>query len=516
MIQQGRLSQALTQCQQYCAEHPDNLQAWYMLTDLYLRTKQSIQALTAVLKTEILAPEQPQVQLLKINCLIHTGNNEHALQTANELFEKSINLLAKDWLTLGLQFHQLNSLLCAHRCFKQAVDLEPKNNQYLFNYATSLRNTGELTQAEHVFAQVLALNPKDWDAYLARSLLKKMSTDSNNIAELKALIATNNSKDAQSKLLFALAKEQEDCQEYSESFKQLKQANDIRKEFTQYDVDNDIEAFNCITTTYKTGHHSVTTKSTDISDTQAIFIVGLPRTGTTLLERIISQDNEVFAAGELHDFSSCLTLAVTKHSKVPLTNKLDLIAHSASIDFDQLGKDYLQSTKALTKNSAKFIDKMPLNFLYTGLIQRALPNAKIIHLTRSPMAACYAIYKTSFGQAYPFSYDLNNLAKYYLAYRKLMTHWQQANANNFIEINYEQLVTSPAKVSKQAFNFLDIEWRDDYLQLQNNKHASATASSAQVRGEIYQSSVELWRHYQEELSPLSIQLEQAGIDPETW
>ncbi len=157
-----------------------------------------------------------------------------------------------------------------------------------------------------------------------------------------------------------------------------------------------------------------------------------------------------------------------------------------------------------------------MNFLYTGLIQQALPNAKIIHLTRSPMAACYAIYKTNFGQAYPFSYNLDNLAKYYIAYRQLMTHWKQTNTNNFIEVNYEELVTSPEKVSKQVFNFLDMEWRNEYLQLNKNKQASATASSSQVRGEIYQSSVELWRHYQEELSPLSKQLEQAGINPETW
>ncbi|MCJ8295363.1 MAG: sulfotransferase [Colwellia sp.] len=157
-----------------------------------------------------------------------------------------------------------------------------------------------------------------------------------------------------------------------------------------------------------------------------------------------------------------------------------------------------------------------MNFLYTGLIQRALPNAKIIHLTRSPMAACYAIYKTSFGQAYPFSYNLADLGKYYLAYRKLMTHWRQSNGNNFIEINYEQLVASPAKISKQAFDFIGLPWHEDYLLLANNKQASATASSSQVRGGIYQSSVELWRNYEKDLTPLRESLQLAGVNPDKW
>ncbi|MBL4940637.1 MAG: sulfotransferase [Colwellia sp.] len=489
-----------------------------MLTDLYLRTKQPSPALNAVVKAEILAPEQPQIQILKIQCLSLTGNSAQALISANKLLHKQPNLLAKDWANLGLYFHQLNSLTSAHQCFESAVKLEPKNSQYRFNYATSLRNTGDLIQAEQEFNQVLKLNPKDWDAYLARSLLTKANTDKNNVSTLKSLtsLTTNKSKEAQSKLLFALAKEQEDCGVYIESFKHLRQANDLRNEFTQYNVISDVEAINCIKTTFNTKPQSRTTKKPLKVDRQAIFIVGLPRTGTTLLERIISQPDEVLAAGELHDFSNCLTLAVTQSCSTPLVNKLDFIKQAVAVDFTQLGKDYLNSIKELTKNHAIFIDKMPMNFLYTGLIQQALPDAKIIHLTRSPMAACYAIYKTSFGQAYPFSYNLDNLAKYYIAYRELMSHWQQANTHNFIEINYEQLVTSSAQISEQVFNFIGLDWREEYLTLANNKQASATASSSQIRGGIYQSSVELWRNYQDELAPLRKRLEQAGIDPEKW
>jgi len=492
------------------------VQAWYILTDLYLRVKQVTQALNAVLKAENLAPDQPQIKILKIRCLLLNGHNARALCSADALLNTQPHLLAKDWLSLGMHFHQLNSLLSAHHCFENSVRLEPNNSQCQFNYATSLRNTGKLAEAEQAFNQVIALNPKDWDAYLARSLLKKVQLENNNIDALNSMITIDKNKEAQSKLFFAIAKEQEDCGNYDESFKKLKQANDLRHQFTQYDINKDIEILREITTTFnaKIAHRPPSNK-TD-KKKQAIFIIGLPRTGTTLLERILSQPEDVLAAGELNDFASCLTQSVTANAKQALTSTRDFIKQAATIDFAQLGQDYLKNTEELTKNSPMFIDKMPMNFLYTGLIQQALPNAKIIHLTRSPMAACYAIYKTSFGQAYPFSYNLNDLAKYYIAYRQLMTHWQQRNPNNFIEINYEKLVTSPAEVSKKAFDFVGLNWHEEYLQLENNKQASATASSSQVRAGIYQSSVELWRNYHNELAQLRQTLAQANINPDKW
>jgi len=515
-IQQGEISKALIDCQQFCSNNPTNLQAWFILTDLYLRSKQSSNALNAILKAENLAPTQPQIRILKINCLALTGNTKDALVVAKKLFNEQPLLLAKDWSSLGLHFHQLNSLSLAHQCFESAVKIEPNNSHYQFNYATSLRNNGDLEGSARALNKVISLKPNDWDAYLARSLLKKVTQEQNNITDLIAL--TNNpktNKEAQSKLFFALAKEEEDCQQYKNSIKHLQQANEIRSQFTQYNVDNDIETIDSICTNFgEFGDIHLINKPNNSN--QPIFIIGLPRTGTTLLERIISQHPDVLAAGELHDFSTCLTLTVNSSSSTPLNNKQEFIKQSARIDFNALGETYLNSTKELVQDNPFFIDKMPLNFLYTGLIQRALPQAKIIHLTRAPMAACYAIYKTSFGQAYPFSYNLDNLAKYYIAYRKLMDHWLKSNDNNFVEVSYESLVKFPQETSEQVFRFLSLPWQTEYLTLKNNKQASATASSSQVRGKIYQSSVELWRKYAKELSPLREELLQAGIEPDNW
>lgn len=512
-IQLGKIPEALSACHQYLSTHQSDVSAWFILTDLYLRTKQFPQALNAVNTAEALAPNQPQIMISKIACLIHIGENNDALKIAIRLLSSQPTLLAKDWLKLGVHFHQLNTLENAHQCFVQTVVIEPNNSHYRFNLATSFRNIGDINQATVELTKTLALNPKDWDAYLARSLLKKVNNNDNHIAQLTGKITENKGDDAQSKLLFALAKEQEDCQQYQASFRSLAQANTLRNQFTQYDVDNDVEAINSIKAHF---NKKTELNAFSASEITPIFIVGLPRTGTTLLERIISQHPSVKAAGELQDFSSCLTKAVLNSTTRPLTHKSDFIKQSAKIDFTKLGKSYLKSVSTHIGNKPIFIDKMPLNFLYVGLIQQALPQAKIIHLTRAPMAACYAIYKTSFGQAYPFSYDLNNLAKYYLAYRQLMKHWQTTNSTGLYEVNYEKLVTESAIEAQKTFQFLGLDWHDEYLELEQNRQASATASSSQVRGKIYQSSVELWRQYQEPLAPIKNQLLQAGIDPEVW
>lgn len=514
-MRQRRYNQALPLCENYHQQYPDNIQVLFIKTDIYLHLNSPDLALASINKAETLDPLQPQIKIKKIQCLLLCGISKDALQTANQLFNKNPNLLAKDWLNLGFHFHQLNELPNSHHCFKRASELEPNNSHHHFNFATSLRNQGEFEKAIVEFEKVIELKPDDWEAYLARSQLGEATIDNNHIKELESAIEKNTQNDqAQIKLNFALAKEREDCADYNNSFTCLRKANQVRNKLTDYNVKAETKAFEEIITTYN--NNKVSSVKANNSSAEPIFILGLPRTGTTLLERIISQHKDVFAAGELPNFSTNLILETNRNAISPINNKLELIKQSASIDFNHLGKSYIESTRPLTGHTLRFIDKMPLNFLYTGLIQKALPNAKIIHLTRSPMAACYAIYKTNFGQAYPFSYDLENIASYYIAYRQLMAHWLRNNSNNLIEVNYESLVSDSEKTCQQVFDFCELQWNSDYLQLANNTAASATASSGQIRGEIYQSSKDRWRHFELQLAPLKERLIDAGLEPDRW
>jgi hypothetical protein len=157
---------------------------------------------------------------------------------------------------------------------------------------------------------------------------------------------------------------------------------------------------------------------------------------------------------------------------------------------------------------------MPMNYLYCGLIRRALPQAKIVHLTRVPMAACYAMYKTLFKDGYPFSYDLGEIARYYIAYRRLMDHWQATLPGGIHTVSYEDLVADQLGETRRLLDFCGLEWQDACTEFHRNSSAATTASAVQVRRPMYDSSVAQWRHYAKQLAPLREQLRAAGIDPE--
>jgi hypothetical protein len=189
-----------------------------------------------------------------------------------------------------------------------------------------------------------------------------------------------------------------------------------------------------------------------------------------------------------------------------------LVARSASADFASLGRDYLARARAGGIEGACFTDKMPLNYLYCGLIQRALPNARIVHVMRQPMAACYAIYKTLFKDGYPFSYDFAELAQYYVAYRRLMRHWQTTMPGHIHVVSYESLVADQVGTTRQLLDFCGLEWEEACLEFHRNTAPTTTASAVQVRRRIYDTSVSQWRHYEKQLAPLRAHLTAAGVD----
>jgi hypothetical protein len=313
------------------------------------------------------------------------------------------------------------------------------------------------------------------------------------------------------KLCFALAKELEDVRDYEASFRWLKRACDLRRRHMSYRVDNDLETIEGIIEVFSQQALAGAGGGFDCSD--PIFIVGLPRTGTTLVERILSSHSHVFSAGELNNFAQQLTRVAQQGAGGKLTRR-ELLQQSAQIDFHQLGRAYFDSTRHLRDESPHFIDKMPLNFLYCGLIHRALPRARIIHVTRSPMDACYAMYKRLFKGAYPMSYDLDDLGRYYLAYRKLMRHWHRTMPGVIYTLAYEDLVEDQEQSSRRLIEHCGLDWQEACLRFEENTSASATASASQVRQAIYRSSVGKWRHYATQLAPLREILQSSGIDVE--
>lgn len=409
---------------------------------------------------------------------------------------------------LGNLYSQVGNQAAATACFRAAIDSEPDTAHHWLNLGLCLQATGDLQEAEAAFDRCIDLDPDQAEPWLHRSRLCRQRPESNHIPALKSAVARNSDDwRGEMSMRYALAKEYEDLGDYDHCFEQLELGSRLRRRHMNHDPGADLAAISSIKAHFDgqyleaaVGHESP----------EPIFIVGLPRTGTTLVERILGSHSKVYAAGELNNFAECLT---TQVAAMKPASRLDFIRLAVSANSEQLGRDYIASTRPQTAGHDRFIDKLPLNFLYCGLIHRALPNARIIHLKRGPMDTCFAIYKTLFKQAYPFSYDQRELGQYYLAYRDLMAHWQQVMPGKILDVEYESLVTDLEPQSRRLLDFCGLSWEDACLQFHRSEAPSMTASLAQVRQPVYTSSVGKWRHYAGKLGILHEVLQDAGVQP---
>ena len=414
---------------------------------------------------------------------------------------------AIEYDNLGNLYSQLGNQSAAIDCFRQAVAIEPEVAHHWFNLGLCLQSRGDLQDAEQAFDKAIELKPGEAEPWLHRSRLRKQLPENNHVQELETALLERGEVQwrQEMNLRYALAKELEDLGEYDRSFEQLQAGSSLRRSHMNHDPASDIAAMALIRQTYDSSYLA---GAVGFDNREPIFIVGLPRTGTTLVERILGSHSAVYAAGELNNFAECLSSQVAP--KKP-GDRMAFIRLAADVDSKVLGQQYVESTRPQTGNTDRFVDKLPLNFLYCGLIKRALPNARIIHLQRDPMDACYAIYKTLFKQAYPFSYDLRELGEYYLAYRDLMDHWHGLMPDSILRLDYEKLVSDQENESRRLLDFCQLPWEPACLEFHRNQAPSMTASLAQVRQPVYTSSIGKWRYYSRQLEPLRAVLTAGGV-----
>jgi len=416
---------------------------------------------------------------------------------------------AHEWAQIGGALTRVSEYSRACEAYDRAVALEPANPAHLFNRAAARRFVGKLAEAEDDYDRVIVADPDDVEAWLNRSELRTQTPQNNHVAALEARLAGGFARPiSEVPIRYALAKEHEDLAHYAQSWKHLVAGAALRRRHLQYDVRADVATVNWIIDAFPDAGSGASGLKTE----EPIFIVGMPRTGTTLLERLLCGHGDVTAAGELTSFAEAVVGAA--HGKLGRAprDRRELVGTSAAVDFAALGCDYLDRTRGSTGRTARFTDKMPLNYLYCGIIRRALPEARILHLTRHPLATCYAVFKILFNQGYPFSYDLGEIAEYYLAYRRLMEHWHRVHPGQILDVNYERLVRDPQAESRRVFEFCALEWQPAVMEIVSRAGPSATASAAQIRRPIHAASVDLWRHHAEGLRPVADRLQRAGID----
>jgi tetratricopeptide (TPR) repeat protein len=384
----------------------------------------------------------------------------------------------------------------------------PGHAPYRFNLATALVAAGRIEQAERELEACIGLDPLYWNAHLTLSQLRRQTPASNHVARLQSLLSQHDAvTDAQTCLNMALAKEYEDLADYPAAFGHFERGKSAGKELRNYSIKSDEALFDAL-------QHVRPDKAAvqGSSNGEPIFVIGMPRTGTTLLERIISSHPDVHSAGELHNFAMALKYAT--RSETPSMLDPETIANTRNIDWKELGDIYVSSTRPGTGHKPRFIDKLPHNFLYAGLIAQALPNARIICLRRDPVDSCLSNFRQLFSQTAPFygySFDLLDIGRYYVMFDRLMTHWQNAFPGRILEMEYETLVESQESSSRQLLEFCGLPWNDACLRFEDNPAPVNTASAVQVRSPIYRTALKRWKKYEPQLGELMHVLSDAGI-----
>ncbi len=504
LLRGGKAAVAEHAAQALVAQWPADMHAQVLLGHALRQCGKGAQAIVAARQAEALAPMDPAPRMLLVDLLQEQGEHATCVEALKALIADSADYqatllqdIAQRCTMLGLHFE-------AERMQVRSLALQPDNPAFLYNHATALIALGCLGEAEAALDRVVTLNPADGDAWYNRATLRKQTTTRNHVPQLQArLQVVPASSPERTALGYALAKELEDLGEYGSSFAALKQGADLRRSRLRYRVEDDIETMQLIGQAFDANFFSKSHRGN--ANARPLFIVGLPRSGTTLVDRILSSHSAVLSRGETSDLAMALVRAAG-----PTKGKADLVKRSTTLDFDSLGRQYCANL--VDTSASRQIDKSPVNFLYLGLIVAALPNARIIHLRRNPMDACYAMYKTLFRMAYPFSYDLHDLGRYWLQYDQLMKHWKQVlPADRFMDIHYEELVGDQEAISRGLVSFAGLDWQDACLAFERNQQPSLTASAAQVRQPIYRSSVGLWKRYQRELASLREYFFDAGI-----
>lgn len=412
--------------------------------------------------------------------------------------------------TMGCVYARLGDHAAALAHFTEAVRLEPRQSEYRYNLAVTLNFLGRVDEAEAALEALIAMVPGHARAHHLLASLRKQGLAHNHIERLGQTLAR--ARDGRDRLLlgYALAKELEDIGEPDAALDTLCAANAEHRRALPYSFARDAAAFDAIEASWPVVRGAPASAP---SEEAPIFIIGMPRTGTTLVDRIISSHPGVESAGELQ----AMPLAVKRASgtRSPTVLDAETLAAAAGTDMGEIGRDYLQRASHHRRNlDLRFTDKFPGNFQYAGFIARALPAARIICLRRHPMDTVLANFRNLFAVSsryYDYSYDLLDIAAYYARFDRLMALWAREMPGRVLEVRYEDLIADQQGQTRRLLDHCGLEWSDACLDFHTNAAPVSTPSAAQVRRPIYSDSVARWKRHADVLTPVQRFFDQQGI-----
>jgi tetratricopeptide (TPR) repeat protein len=392
--------------------------------------------------------------------------------------------------------------------YRDAVAKSPRHPPFLLNLANNLIYHGETDAAESIFRQIIEIQPNSPQAHWSLSGSRRAS-DHTHIEHMRVLASTENLHPrALAFYHYAIGKEYEDLQDWDAAFDAISAGAACRRQTVEFDETTEIEMFDFLQEKFTSdwlnragiGHGS----------TSPIFVLGQPRTGTTLIERIIGSHSSVHSAGELQQFG----LAIRRLSdyRDPKRFSAPLFEAALSLAPGKIGSMYLDTTRRMQGDTPHFIDKLPQNYLFIPLILAALPNAKIVHLTRDPRDACFSGFKQLFADAYLHSYDQREMARHHARYWRLMNVWRERFTGRFLDISYEDVVRNLDSSVRRLIEYLGLPWEDACLNFHRQQSAVSTASAVQVREPAHTRSIGRWRRYEQNLVPMLEELRAQKVD----
>ena len=405
---------------------------------------------------------------------------------------------------LGSAFLRINKLNDAIKSYKKAIALKPDFAVANNNLGIAYLRTGDPKLASKFFENAITITPGYATAHHNLSGVKVYKEKDKQVSLIESLLIENNlSQKERIYLNFALAKAYEDLGNHEELFKHLNEGNRIRKKEMSNSIADSEEHNELIKLFFNSNNiNNIKLTYRDSLPIRPIFIVGMPRSGTSLVEQIISSHHEVYGAGEVNNFHNIIMPIIEKHA---VNENYNL----KNDEFALIRKQYSNSLERFYANEKVITDKWILNFKTIGFILSAFPESKIVHLKRDARATCWSIYKHYFSdEGNRWAYDYQDLARFYKSYVGLMDYWHNLFPGKIYDISYEDLTSDQEKETRNLLRYCDLDWDENCLNFYTNTRAVKTASAVQVRNKMYQGSSDVWRQYSEHLKPLLDALKQ--------
>lgn len=506
----GRVGVAEGICREYLRINPTDVNAMRLLADIGYKLGIMEEAVQLYQRCLELAPDYHMARHKYALALSKQDKFEAAMEQVNHLIKIDPNNVAYKTLHAAIA-SSAGRFDEAHVVYEDVLARVPDAVTILTSYGHSLRYSGKGEKAAIIYRRAIAADAGHGDAYWSLANLKTVKFTAAEAEDMtKRLLAIAGDSPDKYHLAFAVGKALEDLKDYSGSFDAYKAGNEIKRRYSGYDAEDNTQRIDdsiavCddkFISQFDEGGHP---------DSSPIFIVGLPRSGSTLLEQILASHSQVEATAELHFISRIAAQLEGTRKRGELRRYPKLLADLSRDERIALGQQYLDACSVYRSNGTKFIDKLPNNFMHVALIRAILPNATVIDARRSPMAACFANFKQLFAEGQPFTYSLEDIGHYYADYQRLMLHWQQVMPGQCLTVEYENVVGDLEGQVARMLEHCSLDFEDACVSFHENDRAVRSASSEQVRQPIFQGGLEQWRHFESALGPLKNVLNSRGL-----